>query len=103
MKVSVNDIELFTLSAIHKQVICNDIDIDVLEKDLKRRLQWVLIHKYEQSFKRLKNEWDSKLAANGVKMIPTDADEYASLVFTQSNYLDRKAKDLLNVQVLPPV
>lgn len=94
MKISINDKELFSLSKTKKQVIANDIDIDNLDIDLCQRLEWVLMHKYEQCFKRLKNEWDEKLKANGVSMIPIDNDAYAELVFNQPNYKDRKRRDM---------
>lgn len=93
MKISVNDVELFTLSETQQLVIRNDIPCDIFEEDMKRRLQWILIHKYEECFKRLKSEWDIKLSANGVKMMPTDPDEYAQLVFAQPNYKNRMARD----------
>jgi len=88
MKISVDNKELFTLSETQKKVICNDINMDILDADLKRRLQYILMHKYEQCFKRLKNEWDQKLAANGVESVPTDPDAYAEMVFAQPNYKD---------------
>lgn len=93
MKIKVNDKELFELSDIQKQVIQNDISSDVFEDDMKRRLKWVLMHKYEQCFKRLKAEWDGKLLANGVTMVPTQPDEYAALVFEQPNYQDAKKRN----------
>jgi hypothetical protein len=97
MKVSVNDQELFTLSDIQEQVIQYDIHKDIFEEDMKRRLEWVLMHKYDQCFKRLKEEWDVKLTENGVAMIPTNKDEYAKLVFSQKNYqskADRVAQEI---------
>lgn len=94
MKISFNDVELFTLTPTQCQVLCDAIPHDVLEDDLKRRLQWVLMHKYERCFARLKQEWDAKLAANGVEMIPTNPDAYAQLVFAQPNYKDRKTRDI---------
>jgi hypothetical protein len=57
------------------------------------------MHKYEQCFKDLKAEWDSKLALNGVAMIPTDPDAYAELVFAQPNYRDRAARSLLEPSI----
>ena len=99
MKISVNDVELFTLSDIQKQVIQNDVLSSIFEDDMKRRLQWVLMHKYEECFKSLKNEWDAKLIANGVKMVPTNPDEYAALVFEQPNYKNRSQRD---AELLPP-
>lgn len=93
MKISVNDQELLTLSETKKKVICDQLYADELEADLKRRIEWVLMHKYEQCFKRLKEEWDPKLAANGIEMIPTHPDLYAELVFSQPNYKDRRARE----------
>lgn len=100
MKISVDNKELFTLSEIEKQVIKNDIHSEIFDEDMKRRIQWVLMHKYEECFKRLKTEWDSKLAANGVKMIPTDADEYAKVVFAQPNYQDKAARNVINSAIV---
>lgn len=96
MKISVNDKELYTLSETQKKVIKNDIHDDIFEDDMKRRLNWVLMHKYERCFARLKKEWDQKLVANGIKSVPTDPDEYAQLVFSQPNYKDRKAREVEN-------
>lgn len=94
MKISVDDKELFSLSEIQKNVIKNDIHSDIFDEDMKRRLQYILTHKYERCFLRLKAEWDSKLAANGVSMMPIDPDAYAQLVFAQPNYKDRSAREL---------
>lgn len=94
MKISVNDQELFVLTETQKSVIKNDIHEDEFDADMKRRLNWVLMHKYERCFARLKQEWDKKLISNGVKSVPTDPDEYAQLVFSQPNYMDKKLRDL---------
>ena len=93
MKISVDDQELFRLSETQKKVIKNDIHENVFDEDMKRRLQWVLTHKYERCFERLKKEWDPKLAANGVSMIPTNPDAYAELVFTQPGYKNRSKRE----------
>jgi len=92
MKISVDGVQLFELNDTQKLVIQNNVPSEIFEEDMKRRLQWVLMHKYEECFKELKSEWDEKLATNGVKMIPTNKDEYAKLVFSQSNYKDRSAR-----------
>lgn len=93
MKVSVDDQELFTLSEIQKKVIQNDIPSDIFESDMKRRLEYVLTHKYEQCFRRLKSQWEQKLADRGVEFIPTDPDSFANLVFSQPDYKDRITTD----------
>ena len=94
MKFLVENKEVCNLNETKLKVICNDICLDQLNSDLERRVAWAVMHKYERCFKRLKEEWDRKLAENGVKSVPTDPDEYAALVFAQPNYKDRKTRDL---------
>jgi len=93
MKISMNNVEFFTLNEIKKNVIKDCINRDIFDEDMKRRIEWILNHKYEQCYKRFKEEWDPKLIANGVQSVPTDPDAYAQLVFSQPNYKDRKARD----------
>lgn len=94
MKVSINDVELFNISDIKKQVICNDIPAEVLEEDLQRRIGWVMAHKYERCMERLKKEWMPKLKAAGVENIPLDDDVFAAMVFARPEYKDRSAREL---------
>lgn len=94
MKISVDDQELFTLNSTQQSVIMNDIHEDEFDADMKRRLNYILMHKYEQCFERLKKEWEPKLAAAGVASIPTDKDAFAQVVFARPEYKGRKARDL---------
>lgn len=92
MKISVDDKELFTLSETQKRVIKNDIPSEIFEEDMCRRLQYILMHKYEQCYKRLKQEWEPKLAASGARSIPTNPDEFAEMVFAHPEYKNRSAR-----------
>lgn len=94
MKISVNGLDLFELSETQKSVIKDYVHADIFDADMKRRLKWILTHLYEEAFKKLKEEWDVKLVSNGVKMVPTEQDEYAQLVFSQPNYKDRKTREI---------
>lgn len=94
MKFFVDNDEVFELSETKKSVIKNDINSDIFLDDTKRRVKWVIEHKYEQCFKRLKSEWEPKLASKGVQYIPTDPDAFAELVFSQSDYKNRAQRDL---------
>jgi len=96
MKISIDNKDIFTLSETQKAVLKNDVPSDIFEADMERRLEYILMHKYEQCFKRLKAEWEPKLAASGVESIPTNADSFAQLVFSQPNYLDRKAREQIS-------
>lgn len=96
MKISVDDKELFTLTDIQKQVIMNDIPEEEFEEDMKRRLRWVLMHKYEQCYARLFNEWMPKLKECGIKSVPLNDEEFSKLVFAQPEYKNRAQRDLVD-------
>ena len=70
----------------------NDIHKDVFPEDMKRRLQYILMHKYEQCYKRLKAEWEPKLKERGVAMFPSDEGAFAELIFSQPDYKGRKER-----------
>lgn len=93
MKISVDDVKLFELSATQKKVIKNDIQEEVFDEDMKRRLQYILMHKYERCFERLKNEWLPKLKTR-TTMIPTDDDALANMIFSQPDYKSRSQKEM---------
>lgn len=99
MKISVDDKELFTLTETQKKVIQSDIHEDVFNDDMCRRLMYILNHKYEQCFKRLKAEWEPKLKSAGAKYIPTDNDELAEMIFTHPEYKNRKQRDAIDAQL----
>jgi hypothetical protein len=93
MKISVNDVELFTLSDTQKKVIMDYLPASIFDQDMKRRLQWVLMHLYEQAFIQFKQRNEPLLLANKVESMPTDPDKFAELVFAQPNYQDRESRD----------
>lgn len=94
MKISVNDQEVFTLSEVQKKVIQNDIPSEIFDEDMKRRLRWVLLdEKYRKCMERLRKEWEPKLKANGVAMIPTDDDAFAEMVFSRPEYKNRSQRE----------
>ena len=95
MKISVDDQEIFELSEVQKKVIQNDVNGDMFDDDMKRRLCYILTCKYQECFKRLKAEWEPKLAQLGVTSIPLDEEAFAELVFARPEYKDRKARDSL--------
>lgn len=95
MKISVDDQELFTLSETQKRVIMHDIPEEIFKEDMKRRLRWVLEHKYEQCFKRLKEEYDPKLKSLGIESVPLSETAYAELVLSHPTYMSRSKRDEL--------
>ena len=45
MKIKVDNVDLFELTETQKKVIKNEIHADIFDEDMKRRLNWVLMHK----------------------------------------------------------
>lgn len=95
MKISVDNVELFSLSETQKKVIKNDIHEDIFEEDMKRRLNYILTHKYERCLERLKNEWLPKLKGR-VPSIPMDDDALAELIFSQPDYKSKSQRESKN-------
>lgn len=93
MKISVDDVELFSLSETQKKVIKHEINEDIFDDDMKRRIQYILLHKYERCFKKLKDEWEPKLKDSGVESIPLDDSAFAELVFKQEGYKSKKTRE----------
>jgi len=100
MRVSVDGQVLFTLNETQKKVIKHDIHQELFDEDMKRRLQYILMHKYERCFERLKKEWEPKLAASGAKSIPTDPDEFAEMVFAHPEYKNRSQRENGNLSLV---
>jgi hypothetical protein len=93
MKISIDGQEVFSLSETQKAVIKSAIPYDIFEADMKRRLEWVLTHKYEQCFERLKKEWEPRLKER-YQMLPSGDEALAQLICSQPDYKDGKAKQL---------
>lgn len=92
MKISVDDKELYTLSDTQKKVICDYLSEDIFDADMKRRLQWVLMHLYEQAYIEMKKNWEDRLAKR-CDSIPTDPDKMAELIFSQPDYQSKCERD----------
>lgn len=92
MKVHVDDKLVLELNDTQKKVIRNDIPDEIFEEDMHRRVSYILTHKYERCFDRLKKEWEPKLSSR-YGSIPTNPDVLAELIFTQPDYKSRTEKD----------
>lgn len=93
MKFLCNDEVIVELSETQKKIIKNDIHEDVFDEDMKRRVSWIFDEKLKSCYKRLKAEWEPRLAERGVESIPTNPEKFAELVFAQPDYCCRKTRD----------
>ena len=92
MKISFNEEPLFELTETQKKVICNDIIDNEFEADMKRRLQHVVFHKYEQCLRRFVDQW-MPILKQRVASIPVNDDELARLIFSQPDYKCRRMRE----------
>jgi len=95
MKIHVDGKEVLNLSEIRKKVIQNDILSEIFKEDMERRAAYIIQHKYERCFDRLKREWEPKLQSRYTS-IPTDPDALAELIFSQPDYKNRSQRDSEN-------
>jgi hypothetical protein len=92
MKISIDDKEVLILSEIQKKVIMNDVSEEFFLEDIMRRIEYILMHKYEKCFERLKGQWLPALKTR-VSSIPTNDEELAKLIFSQPDYKSRSQRD----------
>lgn len=93
MKIFVETDMVYEIDDLKKKVICNDIMEDIFEEDIRRRVRYIIEHKFERCLQRLKDEWIPKLK-DRVTHIPTDDMQLASLIFGQTDYKCRKTREL---------
>ena len=92
MKVYINSELILELKEIHQKVIQNDVLSEKFDEDMKRRVQYVLTHKYERCLERLKKEWLPKLSER-MDTIPTNNDQLCELIFSQPDYKNRSQRE----------
>lgn len=99
MKIQVDGVDVAEITDHMRKVICNDIPKEIVDEDMKRRVAYFPLHKYDQCMKRLRKDWEPKIRAEGTD-IPASDEVFANMVFARQDYLDRSARDALEKQKL---
>ena len=99
MQIKVNNKTVLELSEIQKKIIQTDIDEDEFDADMERRVKWVLEHKLDRCYGRLRQEWEPKLIAGGATTLPTNKEAFAQLVFDHPEFKTRKQKKALEARI----
>ncbi len=94
MEIKIDDQVVLSLNEIQESVFKHDIHEDILLEDIARRIKYILEQKYNEILKRLRKEWEQKFRAQGVESIPLDDEKFCELVFTSSDYEDKKTRML---------
>lgn len=94
MTLPIKDSPDFMLTELQKKVIQNDIRMDIFEEDMERRKNLGLLNeKYIQCMRRLRAEWEPKLAVRGVDVMSLDDERLCDVIFAQSDYKNRSQRD----------
>lgn len=93
MKIMYNDECLIQLTDAQKKILCSSIREDALEEHMKHLARYFIQKKYDEVYKKFYDTWLPILIADGVKMVPTDQEEFAKLVFARTDYKTRQEQD----------
>ena len=92
MKIQIDGKIVYELDEMKKKVIQNDISSEIFTKDMERRGRHMGEHLYQQSLKKLKNEWIPKLCER-VESLPTNDEKLCEIIFSQKDYKSRFQRD----------
>ena len=94
MKIILDNEDVMDLEIWEQNVIKNDIPSDVFKEDIKRRIKWVITHKFDQCFNRLEQEWLPKLREDPrIESIPSNKQGFCEMIFSRADYKDKKTRD----------
>jgi len=97
MKFYLDDELIFELPETKQKVMHYKWFKETFKDEIKRHIQWVIMHNYEQVLKKLKEDWITRLSELKVDTIPLDDDKLAELIFSHPEYKCRSDKD----QIMP--
>ena len=87
MKISIDSREITTLNTHKKDVIKNDIPVEIFDMDMQRRIiYWVKDNLFGKAMNILKKRWSSILRDRGIADLPTGDSDYAALLLTQPEF-----------------
>jgi hypothetical protein len=93
MKLQIDNEDIWELLPWQEAVIKNDILEEEFVDHMKRIARWVWEHKFEQCFKRFRQEWEPRLITEGAQTLPTSQEAFANLVFSHPDYKNRSARE----------
>ena len=93
MKFYIDDELFYEINETQLKILKHVLFEEVLQEVIKDKIKLILDKYIEGCGTKLKAEWMPRLKANGIKMIPTNDDELAQLIFSQSNYENRNQRE----------
>lgn len=103
MKIAVDGVEVFTLTETQKKVFAYEIHKDAVEQEIKDMLKWILEHKFERCFERMKKQWEPVLIKEGAQSIPLKKETFAEHVFKHPKFKNRDQRETEENELRPDV
>lgn len=98
MKIKLDEEVIFEIDERMMKLLAHDL-LEPIE-EIKRRLRWVIEHKCDQSFERIKKEWlsddgsgQTKAGKSGLEMIPTSKTAFVDSIFGLKSYKNRVERE----------
>lgn len=91
MKIQIDGVDLFEISATDRKILEHDLPADQVDDEIKRRIKYIMDHKCDKIYSRIKAEWvdSGKLEELGVQSIPTSKQGLIDLVTARPEYKNR--------------
>ena len=93
-----NHTKTVTLTDVQQQILSNDLYNDTDNAGLDHWIQEAVNGKINNCWKRMQNEWTTKLIDDSsfTDPIPSNKADFVTLVTSRSDYKDRAARDKAN-------
>jgi hypothetical protein len=90
-----NHTKTITLTDVQQQILSNDLHNDTDNAGLDAWIQGAVDGKINNSWKRMQQEWTTKLMNDEsfTDPIPSNQADFVKLILSRSDYKNRKARD----------
>lgn len=98
MKVQVDGVDLFTISVHAQNVIQDYIPKGIFDSDIKRRIQFIVDHLYDEALKALIERYQPILEADSnISTLPSKKAALADYIMSRPDYKDKSDRDLSGI------
>jgi len=92
MQVKLDDEVLFEIDDLMVNLLAHDL-LDPIQ-EIKRRLKYIIDHKCDQCYERMRLEWTQKFTNDpNMTSVPTKKADFVNLVLTHPDYKNRVERD----------
>lgn len=92
MKIQIDHVDLFEIADWQMNLLASETNVDNLDADIKRRLQWSISHIIDIIYEDFEKKW-IKILRNDVSVtsIPASRQAFVEMIIARSDYQDAEA------------